>query len=62
MPSDLPIIRVRTQQNIIDKLKIICDNNNRSMSKEVEFLIKLHIKEYEAEHGEIIIKEEQETN
>lgn len=53
MPSELPIIRVRTTQEIIDKLKVISKENNRSMSRETELLIKNHIKNYESYNGEI---------
>lgn len=59
MTSNLPTIMVRTQKETIEKLRIISAENNRSMSKEVEFLIKIHIKKYELEHGPIEIKLEE---
>lgn len=55
MPSDLPIIRVRTTQENIDKLKIIAKEHNRSMSGELEYELLQLIKRYEAEHGKILI-------
>ena len=57
MPSTKPIIAVRTTKEIIEKMKFIADENNRSVSKEVEMLIKKHIKRYEEDNGEIKIEE-----
>lgn len=53
MPSDLPIIRVRTTQENIDKLKVIAKEHNRSMSGELEYELLQLIKRYENEHGKI---------
>ena len=55
MPSNKPIIAVRTTDDIIEKMKFIADENGRSVSKEVEMLIKKHIKRYEEDNGEIKI-------
>lgn len=55
MPSDLPIIRVRTTQENINKLKIIAKEHNRSMSGELEYELLQLIKRYEEKHGEISI-------
>lgn len=55
MPSDLPIIKVRTQNENIIKMKTIAKYNNRSLSKEVEKLILDHIDDFETEHGKIEI-------
>ena len=61
MPSKKPIIHFNTEQWIIDKMKQIAGEHSRSLAKEVEYLCKQHIKEYEIEHGEIIIKEEEKN-
>ena len=61
MPSKKPIIHFNTDQWIIDKMKYIAEENNRSLAKEVEYLCKQNIKKYEAEHGEIQIKETPKT-
>ncbi len=53
MPSNLPVIKTNTKQENIDKMKIIAQKNKRSMAKELELLIEIHIKEYESLHGEI---------
>mgnify|MGYP003296179958 CR=1 FL=1 len=53
MTSTKPQILIRTTQEIKDKLEIIAEENNRSVSKEVELLIKRHIKRYEEDNGEI---------
>ena len=56
MPSDLPIIRVRTSHDNIIKIKAIAKFNNRSVSKEMEKLMLDHIEEFESKYGEIKIE------
>lgn len=58
MPSKKPVIAVRTDNNTILKIQKICELENRSMSNYTETLLKNAIKNYEAEHGEIKIKQE----
>lgn len=53
MPSKKPIIHFNTEQWIIDKMKIIAENNSRSLAKEMEHMCKQKIRAYEEEHGEI---------
>lgn len=53
MPSNKPTILVRTEEKHKKKIEYIAEENNRSVSKEVEFLIKKHIKQYEEYNGEI---------
>lgn len=57
MPSKKPIIHFNTDQWIIDKMKHIASENSRSLAKEMEYLCKQRIKNYEAENGEIDIEE-----
>lgn len=59
MPSNKPIIAVRTTQEIIEKMKVISEENGRSVSKEVELLVKRHIQRYEEDNGEIKVETEQ---
>lgn len=54
MPSNKPVIMIRTTIETIDKFKIICKEENRSMSNQAEKLILDMIKAYEKEHGEIM--------
>ena len=58
MPSKKPIIHFNTEQWIIDKMKVIANENSRSLAKEMEYICKQRIKEYESENGEIIIPDE----
>ena len=62
MPSKKPIIHFNTDQWLIDKMKVIASENNRSLAKEMEHLCKLRIKEYEQLHGEIILEDTKEIN
>ena len=56
MPSNKPIILVRTTEETIEKFKIICQEENRSMSKQAEKMILNLIKEYENKNGKINVK------
>lgn len=55
MPSTLPVIRIRTDEDTVTKIKTIAKYNNRSVSKEIERLILKHIWEFEAKNGEITV-------
>lgn len=55
MPSNKPVIMIRTTTNIINKFKVICKEENRSMSNQAEKLILDMIRAYEQENGEIQI-------
>lgn len=57
MPSKLPVIKANTTQENISKMKVIAENNKRSLAKELELIVESHIRAYEAEHGEIVIRE-----
>lgn len=56
MPSNKPIILVRTTEETIDKFKVICQEENRSMSKQAEKMILDLIKDYEQKNGTINVK------
>lgn len=55
MPSKLPVIKANTTDDNIIKMKVIAKHNKRSVAKELEYIIEKHIKEFEADHGEINI-------
>ena len=55
MPSNKPKLVARTEQEIIDKIKIIAKENERSVSQEIIFLVKKEIEKYELENGKIQI-------
>lgn len=54
MPSDLPRFTIRTEQDILDKIAYIAEDNERSSTQEIVYLIKQRIKEYETENGQFI--------
>lgn len=58
MPSNLPRFTIRTEQDILDKLSYIASLNERSGTQEIVYLIKNHIKEFEAKNGKLIIEED----
>jgi hypothetical protein len=53
MPSDMPRVTLRIEQEYIDKLKVIADENERSLNQEIVFTLKQRIKEYEEQKGRI---------
>lgn len=53
MPSNKPMLVARTNQETIDKIKVIAKNNERSLSQEIVYLVKKEIQQYEKEHGAI---------
>ncbi len=56
MSSDLPKITIRTDDdNLKLKLQKLARKNGRSLSREVEQILKRYIEQYEQKHGEIKI-------
>ena len=55
MPSNLPVIKIRTSSDNIVKIKHIAKEHNRSVSNEIEILIEDYIAKYEKEIGKIDI-------
>ena len=53
MKDKLPRYTLRIDQMDLDKLAYIAEYNGRSKNREIEFLIRRHIKEFETEHGSI---------
>lgn len=51
MPSNKPQFIFRTDKEILDKLKIIAENENRTANKQLEYILKKYIEEYEAQQG-----------
>ena len=57
MPSKLPKFTMRTNQETLDKLRFIAEFNFRTINKELEAIVSNHIKDFEKEHGPIVIPE-----
>ena len=62
MPSEKPKLVARTDQEIIDKIKIIAKSNERSVSQEIIFLVKQEIEKYESEKGKITIQNQEKES
>lgn len=58
MPSNLPKFTLRTDKVTLEKFRFIADDNFRTVNKELEMLMQKHIAEYEAQHGEIKLPDE----
>ena len=46
-------VLIRVQPINYDKLKFIADNNGRSVSNQLEYLMKIFIENYETQNGKI---------
>lgn len=55
MTSKLPQFVIRTDKETLEKIKYIADENQRSTTQEIVYMIKQKIKAYESIHGEIKI-------
>lgn len=53
MASKLPVLGVRIEDDLKEKLKYIADYNGRSMNKEIEQLIIRHVRQFEKDNGTI---------
>lgn len=53
MATNKPQIKAYTDEITITKLKYIAENQSRSLSKEIDFIVKEYIKSYEKENGEV---------
>jgi hypothetical protein len=57
MATDKRQFTLRLSEENFEKIKRIAKANKRSIAMQIEFLIEQHIKEWEAEHGEIDISD-----
>ena len=55
-----PKYTLRVEQLLLDKIAYIAEANSRSSNKEIEFIMKKHIAEYEKQYGEISISAQNE--
>ena len=53
MATNKQQVSVRVQPYTYEKFKVIAEKNNRSISQQVEFLMKQCIEKYELEYGTI---------
>lgn len=56
MPSSKPRLMTYTDKDIIEKFDIISKKENRSMSKQLEFIVKEYIENYEKKNGSINVE------
>lgn len=53
MPSNLPRLTVRMEQELIDKINKIAAEEDRSTNQAIVHAVKKYIEQYEKEHGRI---------
>ncbi len=58
MPSNKPRLATYTKQEIIDKFQYISNYEKRSASKELEYVVEEYIKNFEVEHGQLVMEED----
>ncbi|EIL9238516.1 hypothetical protein LMK19_001873 [Listeria monocytogenes] len=47
---------LRLDEDIMEKLKVIADLNSRSLNKQLEFIIKNYLVQYEQTNGEVVLR------
>lgn len=50
---------LRLDDSLREKLRYIANQNSRSLNKEIEFLVKQYVGNFEKEHGEISLPEKE---
>ncbi len=60
MVNDKTRFTLRLDDIILEKLKVISDNNRRSVNAQIEHMLEQCIKEYEKENGPIKCPEDSE--
>lgn len=53
---------LRIDKATMDKFKVIAKNNGRSVNKEIEFILKNIVYDYEQQHGAISVPEQPTSN
>lgn len=53
MVTDKQQIAFRAQPEIYEKFKVVAKNNSRSISQQLEYLMKQCVEKYESENGKI---------
>lgn len=61
MKDNLPRYTLRINRITLDKLEYIAEFNGRSKNREIEWLIRRHIADFEKEHGRINLSEKEDT-
>lgn len=51
---------LRLDEDIMEKLKVIAESNSRSLNKQLEFILKNYLLEYEQTNGEVILNNSHE--
>lgn len=57
MKKDYPRYTLRVSKEMLFKLAFVADFYGRSKNREIEYMIKKHIEEFEKEYGEIPVPE-----
>lgn len=50
---------LRLDDTLREKLRYIANENSRSLNKEIEFIVKQYVSNYERGHGEILLPEKE---
>jgi len=49
----MPKFTLRIEEELLEKLRYVADNNFRTINKEIEMLISIHVAEFEEINGAI---------
>lgn len=56
--QDKAVFQFRVDSKVYEKLKAIAEKESRSLNSQVDYFVKKGLAQYEAEHGPIILPEE----
>lgn len=56
MSSNQPKYTIRVDSKLLEKFRFVAEYNRRSGNRELELLMKMHVSEFEKNHGEIELK------
>ncbi len=57
MATNYPPFTIRIPEPVMNKVRVLAKLNKRSINREIEYLLELHLAEYEKLHGEIAIEQ-----
>lgn len=53
MPSNLPRLTLRMEQELIDKINRLAEQENRSVNQQITYIVKKYVEQYEKENGRV---------
>ena len=49
---------LRIDDEVMEKIRVVANENGRSVNREIEYVLKQHVKDYEEKNGVIVLQSE----